>query len=240
MNATDLDSVLAVVVVMAILSGIPFYRRLIRPRIKGWQGEKRLRELLALFEFEAVHNVYVPNADGELAQIDHIVKFQNTLGVIETKNFSGEIFAVEYAKNWVQTINGRDYTFPNPLGQAKRQVEHLKNMLPDINIRGTVVYAGDATFTVDTPNDVFTFEEFRHDLAKYKKRKHLHDHSPELEAAWLEVIDQANQTSREKKRKHMSDIYKNRDRDWRRTFIAARFTILALSAIGLGVYRLAM
>jgi len=240
MNAAYLEGVLAVLVGLAVWSGVPFYRRLVRPRIKGWQGEKRLQELLELFEFEAVHNVYVPNAEGELAQVDHIVKFQNTLGVVETKNFSGEIFAVEYAKSWVQTINGHDYKFPNPLGQAKRQVEHLKNMLPDINIRGTVVYAGDATFTVDTPNDVFTFDEFRHDLAKYKKRKHLHDHSPELDAAWLEVVDQASQTSREMKRKHLSDIHKNRDRDWRKAFIAARFTILALSAAGLGVYRLAM
>lgn len=240
MNATYIDGILAVLVGMTILSGAPFYRCWVRPRIKGQQGEKRLRDLLELFEFEAVHNVYVPNAEGELAQIDHIVKFQNTLGVVETKNFSGEIYAVEYARNWVQTINGRDYSFPNPLGQVKRQVEHLRSMLPGVNIRGTVVYAGDATFSVDTPTDVFTFEEFRHDLAKYKKRKNLHDHSPELEAAWLEVIDQANQTSREKRRKHLSDIRKDRKLNWRKTAIAFQFTLLALSAVGLGVYRLAM
>ena len=240
MDVSNLDVLIAVLGVMTAWSGLSFYRFFVRPRFKGWQGEKRLRDLLELFEYEAVHNIYVPNAEGKLAQIDHIVKFRNTLGVIETKNYSGEIDAVAYAKNWIQTINGRDYPIPNPLNQVKRQVDHLQSMLPDTKIRGTVVYAGDAKFTDETPEDVFTFEEFRSEISKYKKRKHLHDHSHEFNTVWLEVIDQANQTSGEKRRKHLIDIGAKQRRNWRKDAVAAQFALLASSVIGLVLYRLSL
>ena len=241
MPFTYVDVVLAALVVLTGWSGYKFFRYCIRPYLKGQKGEKRIRELLDLFEFEAAHNVYVPNAKGELAQIDHMVKFKDTIGVVETKNFSGEIRGVDYDKCWVQTINGYDFKFPNPLRQVKRQVEHLQNMLSgDINIRGTVVYAGDATFPHGTPADVYTFEEFRRDLGKYKTRKRLHEHSPELNAAWIEVLDQANQTSREQKRKHRRQLQKKYGRNARNDFITMRFILLTLSVLGLGVYRLAL
>lgn len=211
-----------------------------RPKIKGWQGEKRLRKLLDLFEFEAVHNIYVPNSKGKYAQIDHIVKFQNTLGVIETKNYSGEIRGVKYDQKWVQTINGYDKKTPNPLWQVKRQVAHLQDMLPNANVRGTVVYAGDAKFPLGTPQDVFTFEEFRHHLAQYKTRKNLHDHSDKLDAAWLEVIDQADQSSRAKKRQHLIDIGQRNGWDWHKVAVFVQFILFTLSALGLGAYRFVM
>lgn len=240
MNLTLLDYVLVLLIILTIWSGKRCYRFCVRPRIKGWQGEKRLRKLLDLFEFEAVHNVYVPNSEGKYAQIDHIVKFQNTLGVIETKNYSGEIRGVKDDKKWVQTINGHDKKTPNPLRQVRRQVAHLQDMLPTTNIRGTVVYAGDAMFPVDMPGDVYTFEKFRRYIAQYKTQNNLHDHPPALEAAWLEVIDQADQTSREKRRQHLIDIGQGNGWDGHKVVVLTQFVLFALSALGLAAYRFAM
>lgn len=239
-NLTLLDYVLVLLIVLTIWSGKLYYRFCMRPGIKGWQGEKRLRKLLDLFEFEAVHNVYVPNSKGKYAQIDHIVKFQNTLGVIETKNYSGEIRGGKYGRKWVQTINGYDRNTPNPLWQVKRQVAHLQDMLPNASIWGTVVYAGEAKFPQGTPKNVSTYEEFRHYIADYKIRKNLCDHSPALEAAWLEVIEQANQSSRAKRRQHLIDIGQGNGWSWHKFAVSAQFVLFTLSALGLGTYRFAM
>ena len=240
MEFTYIDAALIILVGLSTWSGFRFYKYCIRPHLKGRRGERRLRKLLEDFEYEAAHNVYVPNADGELAQIDHLIKFRGTIGVVETKAFSGEIRGVEYDRYWLQTIKGYDRKFPNPLGQVKRQVKHLQNMLPSINTRGTVVYAGEATFPHGTPNDVYTFEEFRRELGEYKTRKNLHDHPPELEAAWVEILDQARQTTREQKRKHLRQLRKKYGRDARQDATTMLFALFVLSTLSLGVYRLAL
>ena len=213
-----------------------YYKKFIKPRKIGAEGEKRLKNLLELYEFESAHNIYIPDSDGELAQIDHLVKFQNSIAVIETKNYSGRIDGVEYDRNWVQSFGNYMGNIPNPIYQMKRQAKHLSQMLPDVRVWGGVVYVGEATFPNGTPDSVFTFEEFRNYLANYKTRKKLHEHSREIEAAWLEVLEQATQTTKDQKLKHLLQMRlkhgRNKDHMWH----LIRLAIFVSGIIGTAVY----
>jgi len=221
---------------MALWSFVPFYRRCLRPWIKGHQGEKRVCDLLRLYEFEILHGLYVPNAAGELAQVDIVVKLQNSIAVIEVKNLQGQIDGTDYDQNWVQIIDNKSWKIPNYYVQNQRQIRHVKHILPNVHVWGNVVFVGNVqTPHMSAPN-VKTLENFRRYIAEYKTKYQLHEHSPEIDAAWLTLVDQAKHKTWEQRRDHRKLLRSWFGWDKRRVLITARFAMLSVGAVLAGVY----
>ncbi|MDT8862129.1 NERD domain-containing protein [Alkalihalobacillus sp. MEB130] len=75
-------------------------------------------------------NLYIPNKDGKITEIDLLLITETGLYVFESKNYSGWIFGDERYKNWTQTFpNKHKNQFFNPIWQNKGHINALKQKL---------------------------------------------------------------------------------------------------------------
>lgn len=129
------------------------------PKRKGARGErlvaKRLRAGLPE-EYRILNDIYLPLPDGTTTQIDHIVVSQYGIFVVETKTYSGWIFADAKSAQWTQTIYRKKSRFQNPLRQNYIHVCALaENLGIDKSyFTGLVVFAGDCSFKTEMPEGV--------------------------------------------------------------------------------------
>lgn len=110
------------------------------------------------------------NLKNGTTQIDHILISRYGVFVIETKEYSGWIFANANHSNWTQVLFGKKYKFQNPINQNALHVQavaSLLDFLPPTYIKSAVVFAGSAEFKTEIPNGVFTIPSFVHFLTNH-------------------------------------------------------------------------
>lgn len=128
-------------------------------RIKGKIGEHRV--FLTLRNgldgnYRILNDIYLPLSDGTTTQIDHVVVSAFGIFVIETKNYTGWIFASEKSSVWTQTIYRVKNKFQNPLRQNYRHVCTLSELtgVPKSFFHGIVVFTGNCEFKTELPKNV--------------------------------------------------------------------------------------
>jgi len=96
-------------------------------------------------------------------QIDHILVSKFGVFVIETKKYTGWIFANADHATWTQATYNDKYKFQNPIHQNYRHVKAVRALLdfvPADAIQSAVVFVGDAEFKTEMPSGVFTLPQF--------------------------------------------------------------------------------
>ena len=127
---------------------------------KGKMGElivrTRLKKGLPAGEYDILNNIYLPIGKGATTQIDHIVVSRFGVFVVETKNYSGWIFADASSKVWMQTIYHAKNTFQNPIRQNYHHICSIATNLglPQKYIHGVVAFTGDCEFKTPMPDGV--------------------------------------------------------------------------------------
>lgn len=123
-------------------------------------GEAKVREVLtASFKsphYHLLNNITLPYENGT-TQIDHILVSTKGVFVLETKHYSGWIFANEKSPYWTQVIYKFRSKTPNPVHQNYRHVKALRELLdfvPKEHIHSIVVFTGTAVFKNQTPTGV--------------------------------------------------------------------------------------
>jgi hypothetical protein len=136
-----------------------------RQRLIENRGEAAVRRLLSTqFPSTAYHllnNVTLPIDDGT-TQIDHILVTRYGIFVIETKHYTGWLFANPNSSNWTQVIFGKHFKFQNPIYQNRKHVKavvKLLDFIPPEHIHSVVVFTGDAKFKTPRPESVRTLAE---------------------------------------------------------------------------------
>lgn len=135
-----LEGISAVLLPLLLSSWFPFFLLLLLasailnrklPVIKGAIGERavnrKLRKLGA--EYTVYHDLYVPNGERGLTQVDHVVTSPFGLFVIETKHYSGWIFGDEYQQDWTQVIYKRKEKLYNPIRQNYGHIQAIKSYM---------------------------------------------------------------------------------------------------------------
>ena len=129
-------------------------------RQKGKRGEKRVYNILSKSlpdGFIVLNDIYLPSSDGTTTQIDHIVVSQYGVFVVETKNYSGWIFANARDDRWMETFPGRkEYPFPNPINQNRHHINVLAECLgiPKNYFHSVVAFTENCTFKTPMPDGV--------------------------------------------------------------------------------------
>ena len=128
-------------------------------RQKGKRGEKRVFNILSKClpdGFIVLNDIYLPSSDGTTTQIDHIVVSQYGVFVVETKNYSGWIFANARDDEWTQVIYRRKSRFQNPLRQNYRHICALAECLGISKdyFHGVVAFTEKCTFKTPMPDGV--------------------------------------------------------------------------------------
>lgn len=117
------------------------------------------REIQANFcgpDFHLLNHITLKLKDGS-TQIDHILVSRFGVYVIETKDYSGWIFANAKQSTWTQVLYGGKFKFQNPIFQNVRHVQAVQSLLdflpPDVS-HSVVVFAGTAEFKTEVPAGV--------------------------------------------------------------------------------------
>ncbi|MCX8501350.1 MAG: nuclease-related domain-containing protein [Alphaproteobacteria bacterium] len=141
------------------------------------QGEALVAETLRISfpgkDFHILNHITLEYPGGT-TQIDHILLTCFGIFVIETKNYSGWIFANSDHDHWTQVIYRSKFKFQNPLRQNLvhlRAVKKLLDFLPAETIESAVLFVGNAKFKTDIPHGVFTLQEFITYVASHSKEK---------------------------------------------------------------------
>ncbi len=145
---------------LALLVAVTYLKSKKR-RIKGWVGEAVTKmgslDKLNSATYRCYHDLYLPRPDGKgTTQIDHVVVSKCGVFVIETKNFSGWIFAGPDDPKWTQQHYKKRTRIDNPLHQNRLHVRALKQFLglADNAFIPIVWMAGDAVFKTAVPSGV--------------------------------------------------------------------------------------
>jgi len=128
-------------------------------------GERAVRsELSAIFPSPSYHllnSVTLPCHDGS-TQIDHVLVSTFGIFVIESKHYTGWIFANAKSAQWTQVIYKVKHKFQNPLRQNYKHhatVQKLLDFIPKEHIYPAVVFTGDAEFKTEVPSGVYNLDQ---------------------------------------------------------------------------------
>ena len=122
------------------------------------------RTLQRYFKTEDYHllNHITLTHRGGTTQVDHILVSRYGVFVIETKDYTGWIFANPEQDTWTHVTFTDKFKFQNPIYQNYghvRAVEELLDFVPFNPIHSAVVFVGDAEFKTDVPLGVFTLPQ---------------------------------------------------------------------------------
>ncbi|MBO7489515.1 MAG: NERD domain-containing protein [Bacteroidales bacterium] len=131
------------IVILLVFLLVLFTRRKTIFISKGKSGEIRISNILSRLpdDYHIFNDVYLNN-NGYSSQIDHVIISQYGVFVIETKNYSGDVYGSENAEYWTQYLQGEGYKFRNPIKQNQSHVVAIKNVLhiASCNITPIVVF----------------------------------------------------------------------------------------------------
>ncbi|MCC6915193.1 MAG: NERD domain-containing protein [Rhodospirillaceae bacterium] len=112
------------------------------PELRGWIGERRVRQIIKDAGFPSLHDVYASDGEGIPTQIDHLIKLPDGIAVVETKNFSGSIYGRSHDKTWTSVMGPYRRKFQNPLRQNYRHIATLRALYPDATFIELVCFVG--------------------------------------------------------------------------------------------------
>jgi len=139
--------------------------------------EKTLVSLLAKNldskQYFIFNNLVIPSSHTISCQIDHIVVSEYGIFVIESKDYSGWIFANENKKNWTACYRGGlKFKFQNPILQNFAHISALKEQLPFLKkcFFNIIVFSEFSEFKTERISNVVYDSE----LISYIKEKQKH------------------------------------------------------------------
>ena len=149
--------VIALIVALAIGFGLGRFRRTAFEN----QGEAAVRRALTQnftgTSYHLLNNITLPS-DGGTTQIDHVLVSKSGIFVVESKHYSGWIFANASSPTWTQVTFKQKYKFQNPLRQNYKHIKAIQQVLdfvPSEHIHSLVAFTGDAEFKTERPTGVF-------------------------------------------------------------------------------------
>lgn len=154
--------VLAGLLSLLILAGLYETFRL---RDKGKLGEEIVRQKLAnrlpKETYRVLNDIFLPLENGGTTQIDHVVVSIFGVFVVETKNYSGWIFADKNSPSWTQVLGNAKNHFQNPIRQNYLHLCAIADNLglPKDILHGIVAFADDCEFKTERPKGVVLFNE---------------------------------------------------------------------------------
>ena len=129
------------IVLIVVVGGLVVWLKL--PSTRGKRGEKAVAKVLNQFDGTTFNDYTIVDEFNKSHQIDHIYVGKQGVFVIETKNYSGDIYGSTGQKEWTQILAGGNVknTFYNPIKQNATHTYHVKSLLPkSIWVNSCVVF----------------------------------------------------------------------------------------------------
>ncbi len=186
------------------------------PIIKGKYGEWVVNSKLQKLgdAYTVFHDVYIPNGERGLTQVDHIVTSEYGVFVIETKHYSGWIFGDEYKPYWTQVIYKRKTKMHNPIRQNYGHVQALFTYIGQAemkDVHSIIAFSPNSTFKFKkdfTLAHVIQFTELLATIKQYKERRINETTVREINAKLGELLVEDKREKKRLKADHLQSIRK--------------------------------
>lgn len=172
--------------VAAFLTGLMIWLRWRRKTA----DERRVLKAVKAMSRTYLRDLIIPDGlDGFLA-IDYLLLTPGGVLVLDVQNYGGVLFGGERIDQWTQMVGHRSYKFDNPLRQNISRVQAVKALIPDVPVKGRVVFGNNGSFPKGVPAGVSMLGGLKEDLASLFSDEQI----PESWlAAWEQVVAQAQQ-----------------------------------------------
>lgn len=119
--------IITIIVLLIIISLIVY---VLRPKGKGIIGERQVRRVLNKLpkEYKVLNDIMFRTETGT-TQLDHIVLSPKGIFIIETKNYSGNIYGDENSQYWTQVLYKTKNKLYNPILQNYGHVTAMKHLI---------------------------------------------------------------------------------------------------------------
>ena len=193
----------------------PHFSRFNSPQRIGARGERAVQEWLRYglpAEYRLMNDVYLPLPDGTTTQIDHIVVSQFGVFVIETKNYSGWIFAGADDSQWTQIFYHKKSRFQNPIHQ---NYKHICALVENLGIdkayfHNVVIFNGDCEFKTKMPEGVVSSRRAADYIRSFDRPMIKASQVDELADA---IAEWQGTVGEERKANHVANLKKMRSLD---------------------------
>ncbi len=145
-----------VFLIIAIIFIIVIAIYLKKPETRGKRGENRVKQVIGdtIENEQYVINDLIIKSENTTSQIDHIVINPRGIFVIETKNYSGEIYGSENQREWTQVlaygkVKNKLYS---PLKQNATHAYNVKRIIGKLPVYSLVVFVQNNTYHIQADN----------------------------------------------------------------------------------------
>lgn len=149
------------VIALLVALAVGFWLGRFRRTVVENRGEAAVRRALTQnftgTSYHLLNNITLPFDDGT-TQIDHVLVSKGGIFVVESKHYSGWIFANPSSTTWTQVMFKQKYKFQNPLRQNYKHIKAIQQVLdfvPSVHIHSLVAFTGDAEFKTEQPTGIF-------------------------------------------------------------------------------------
>lgn len=206
----DLILVIAVVAVALTVLVLHFTRA----RRRGRAGERKVARLLKrcmIAGDRLVNDLYLadPRDKSRSAQIDHVLLSVRGIFVVETKNYSGDIYGDDGAYQWTQALADGNvvHEFYNPVKQNAAHIAALKKALgTDVRMENLVVFVQGNIGKIAS-SCVCSPQGLKSRLASIRRRRILTEKERD---AFYEILKEAKQNPSVSKRRHKKNVRRRR------------------------------
>ncbi len=153
------------IILIVVIGGLVIWLKL--PSTRGNLGENAVAKMLSQFDGTTFNDYIVVDEFNKSHQIDHIYVGKQGVFVIETKNYSGDIYGGAEQKEWTQVLAGGNVKniFYNPIKQNASHAYHIKSLLPkSVWVNSCVVFVQGNIAHIHADN-VFTIRGLQNRIA---------------------------------------------------------------------------
>ena len=143
-------------IIIAIILIIILAAYLKKPETRGKRGENKVKWVIGetIENEQYVINDFILSNNGSTSQIDHVVINPRGVFVIETKNYSGDIYGSENQREWTQVlaygkVKNKVY---NPIKQNATHVYNVKKIIGNLPVHSLIVFVQNNTYHIDANN----------------------------------------------------------------------------------------
>jgi len=141
----------SVLLLAALAFAVPWLRRVVT--------EWRLRRNLQRLGTQTLSNVLFPDGMDGTVWIEQLSLTAGGMLLLSLKRYPGLIYGGETIDTWTQIVNGRSYSFPNPLPALHGDVVAVQALVPGTPVSGRVVFTRESEFPKGKPEGVWLLEE---------------------------------------------------------------------------------
>ena len=153
---------------------------LIRTPLRKFIDARRIRRAIGSLGAKVASDVAVPDGIDGTTYIDYLVMTPDYLLVVLVRRYPGAIFGAERIDQWAQVMREGSYKFANPLTELQDAVVAVKNHLPNVAVKGAVLFDQDSVFPKGKPDGVLHLP----DIQAKASQTTLSDVPEELQQAW--------------------------------------------------------